>query len=114
MLHIPQYIFWNREVHLATETIVDNNEIVHHEADRMNVKYSVDRDTGTTTYDLSLKVVEPTDSGKYVCSSTDSFTFDNENSKTYHLKVESSGKDVMLSLNSVFVTVCLLFTSYFS
>lgn len=95
MFHILQYIFWNRVVHLTPETIVDNNEVVHHEASRISVNYFVDRNTGTTTYDLTLKKVDPADSGKYVCSATERLAYDYEDTKTYHLNVEFPGKDIL-------------------
>lgn len=87
---IPQHITWHRTVHSMTETLVDNQDIVHHEADRMSVNYSVDWSAGTTTYDLTLRLVDQADSGTYICSHTERLGY--EDSKTYHLSVESSGK----------------------
>lgn len=95
-------------VHLEPENIADNSEIIHREADRISVNYFVDWDRGTTTYDLTLKMVEPADSGKYVCSSTTRFAYDYEDSKTYLLKVESPGKDIVRCLNSLYLLLLLL------
>lgn len=111
MFHFPQYISWNRMVHRVPEIIVDNNEIVHLEADRMTVNYAVDKDTGMTTYDLTLKRVEAADSGKYVCSSTRRLAVDYEDSKTYHLNVEAPGKDILCCLNFSFLEWLFSFPS---
>lgn len=94
-----------------TETVVDNNEIIHYEADRMRMNYSVDSNAGTTTYDLTLSRVDQADSGKYVCSHAERLA--HEDSKTYHLIVESpsQGKDIMCCLN--FFSVILFFISKF-